>query len=160
MKGRKVPIDQRGEYIKQQRILEQKSKMEKEKPQGVPIFKVFVRPRVGGLWIPCGDLAGDNRALALVNAWMSGFLTDMYRNQIDQGIARSIFSQEDTFIQGLIANYKPFKNYTKEQLQFGYKVEFEGLEEKVGEQKVRPLEKGMEKNWVDNVKEGFGNLFK
>jgi len=160
MKGRKVPIDQRGEYMKQQRILEQKSKMEKEKPQGVPIFKVFVRPRVGGLWIPCGDLAGDNRALALVNAWMSGFLTDMYRNQIDQGIARSIFSQEDTFVQGLIANYKPFKNYTKDQLQFGYKVEFEGLEEKVGEQKVRPLEKGMEKNWIDNVKEGFGNMFK
>ena len=160
MKGRKVPIDQRGEFIKQQRILEQKRQLETEKPEGVPIFKLFVRPKAGGLWIPCGDLAGDKRATALVNAWMSGFMSDMYRDQLDQGIARSLFSQEETFVSGLIENYKPFKKFTKDQLQFGYKVDFEGLEEKMGEQKVRVIERGMEKSWVDNVKEGFGNLFK
>lgn len=160
MKGRKVPIDQRGEYIKQQRMLEQKRQMEQERPKGVPIFKVFVRPKVGGLWIPAGDLAGDNRATALVNALMSGFLSDMYRKQLDEGIARSLFSQGDTFVKGLIENYKPFKKFTPDQLQFGYKIEFEGLEEKIGEQKVRVIEPGMEKNWVDNLKEGFGNLFK
>lgn len=160
MKGRKVPIDQRGEFIKQQRILEQKRQLETEKPEGVPIFKIFVRPKAGGLWIPCGDLAGDKRATAVVNAWMSGFMSDMYRDQLDQGIARSLFSQEDSFVQGLIENYKPFKKFTKDQLQFGYKVDFEGLEEKVGEQKVRVIERGMEKSWVDNLKEGFGNLFK
>lgn len=43
-------------------------------PDGVPVFKVYVRPKVGGLWIPCGDLAGDSRATSLVNAWMSGML--------------------------------------------------------------------------------------
>eukprot|EP01035_Chromulina_nebulosa_P002914 gene2914-3978_t len=84
MKGRKVPIDQRGEFIKQQRILEQKRQLETEKPEGVPIFKIFVRPKAGGLWIPCGDLAGDKRATAVVNAWMSGFMSDMYRDQLDQ----------------------------------------------------------------------------
>jgi hypothetical protein len=131
--------------------------------------------------IPCGNLAGDNRATSLVNAWMSGFLTETYKTQLDQGIARSIFSQEDRYVQymtrsilfiinkvynyfysfanGIIANYKPFKKFKKEDLRFGYKVKFEGLEEKMGEQKVTELVKGMEKNWIDNVREGFSGLF-
>lgn len=160
-KGGRVPIDQRGEFLKQQRMMEARDQMlsKQNRDSGVPVFKVFVRPRAGGLWIPCGDLQGDNRATALVNAWMSGFMTDMYKGQLDQGIARSIFSQEDTFVTGLIENYKPFRKFTKEDLQFGYKIDFPGLEEKMGEQKVIPLEKGMEKGWIDNVKEGFGNIF-
>lgn len=159
MKGKKIPIQYRGELMKQKRMMELKNQMEKDKPEGVPIFKLFVRPKVGGFWIPCGDLAGDKKATALVNGLMSGFLTDTYRNQLDQGIARSVFNQEDTFVKNLIANYRPFKNYGKDDLMFGYTIEFEGLFEKLGQQSVRTIEKGMEKSWIDNVKEGFGNLF-
>lgn len=158
-KGGKVPIDQRGEFMKRKKIMDAKSQMEKNKPEGVPVFKVFVRPKNGGIWIPCGDLAGDQRATALVNAWMSGFMSDMYRSQLDQGIARSIFTQEDSFSKSIIENYQPFRKFSKEDLVFGYKVEFPGLEEKLGEQKVKLLEKGMEKGWVDNLKEGFSNMF-
>ena len=150
--------------------------------------QIFVRPKAGGIWIPCGDLAGDQRATALVNAWLSGFLTDMYRNQLDQGIARSVFNQEDSFVKGMFRytfilvlysiliveescicamhgmctiynihthiarlcvysiirviitytydshthiyntgiteNFKPFKKFTKDELQFGFKVDF------------------------------------
>ena len=39
-KGKRVPIDQRGEFIKRQRILEAQAKIEQSKPSGVPIFKV------------------------------------------------------------------------------------------------------------------------
>lgn len=158
-KGGRVPVNQRGEYLKQQRMMEAKAQMEANKVDGVPVFKVFVRPKAGGLWIPCGDLAGDQRATALVNAYMSGFMSEMYEGQIKQGIAKSIFSQEEQFVNGLIENYKPFKKFTKDDLQFGYKVEYEGLEEKMGEQSIQPLEKGMEKNWADNVREGLGGLF-
>jgi hypothetical protein len=157
-KGGKIPINQRGEYLKQQRMMESKNQMEKEKPDGVPVFKVYVRPKVGGLWIPCGDLAGDKRATSLVNAWMSGFLTDLYRGQLDQGIARSIFSQEDSFAMNIIENYKPFRKYTKSDLQFGYKIDFPGLEEKMGEQKITAITQGMEKNWFDTAKEGFSKI--
>lgn len=157
-KGGKIPINQRGEYLKQQRMMESKNQMEKEKPDGVPVFKVYVRPKVGGLWIPCGDLAGDKRATSLVNAWMSGFLTDLYRGQLDQGIARSIFSQEDSFAMNIIENYKPFRKYTKSDLQFGYKIDFPGLEEKMGEQKITAISQGMEKNWFDVAKEGFAKI--
>ena len=158
-KGGRVPVNQRGEYLKQQRMMEARAQMTANKVEGVPVFKVFVRPKAGGLWIPCGDLAGDQRATALVNAYMSGFMSEMYEGQIRQGIAKSIFSQEDQFVSGLIENYKPFKKFTKDDLQFGYKVEYEGLEEKMGEQSIQVLEKGMEKNWADNVREGLGGLF-
>ena len=104
-KGGRVPVNQRGEYLKQQRMMQQRSQMNENKAEGVPIFKVFVRPKAGGLWIPCGDLAGDQRATALVTAWMSGFMEGMYKSQLDQGIAKSIFSQEDQFVGGLIAKY-------------------------------------------------------
>lgn len=143
---------QRGEYLKQQRMLEARAQMNKDTPKNVPVFEIYVRPKVGGLWIPCGNLAGDSRATSLVNAWMSGFLTETYKGQLDQGIARSIFAQEASFTKGIIENYKPFRKFKAEDLVFGYKVKFEGLEEKMGEQKVTELKKGMERNWIDQAK--------
>lgn len=133
--------------------------MESSTAEGVPVFQVFVRPKAGGLWIPAGDLAGDNRATALVNAWMSGFLTETYKKQLDQGIAKSIFAQEDAFAKGIIENYKPFRKFKKEDLAFGYKVKFAGLEEKLGEQKVTEIVRGMERGWADNIREGISNIF-
>ena len=51
-------------------------------------------------------------------------MTDMYKGQLDKGIARSIRSQEDTFVKGITENYKPFKKFTKDDLEFGYKIKF------------------------------------
>lgn len=159
-KGNRVPIDQRGEFLKRQRMMElQKEAYKTKADETVPIFKVFVRPKAGGLWIPCGDLAGDNRSSALVTAWMSGFMTDMYKGQLDNGIARSLFAQEDAFVKNIVENFKPFKKFTKDDLEFGYKIEFKGLEEKMGEQKIMKIERGMEKTWVDNAKESLGGVF-
>jgi hypothetical protein len=158
-KGGRIPINQRGEYMKQQKMMELKKQMEGDGKEDVPVFQVYVRPKAGGLWIPVGDLAGDNRATAVVNAWMSGFLTDTYKGQLDQGVAKSIFAQGDAFATNIIENYKPFRKFSKEDLQFGYKVKFPGLEEKVGEQKITPIVEGMDKNFADNIREGFANLF-
>jgi hypothetical protein len=158
-KGKKVPIDQRGEYMKRQKIIDARSAAQQQTNDEVPVFQVFVRPKAGGLWIPAGDLAGDQRATALVNAWMSGFMTDMYKGQLDQGIAKSIFSQEDQFVKGLIENYKPFSKMSPGDLTFGYKIKFAGLEEKIGEQKVTEIVRGMEKGWQDNVKDAFSGIF-
>jgi len=96
--------------MKQQRMMQAQQAMQANKKDGVPTFKVFTRPKAGGLWIPCGDLMGDERATALCNAWMSGFMQDMYKNQLDQGIAKSLFSQGDQFVQNLLDNYKPCKS--------------------------------------------------
>jgi hypothetical protein len=39
MKGRKVPINLRGEYMKQQRFMEQQEAMKRNRPKDVPVFK-------------------------------------------------------------------------------------------------------------------------
>ena len=157
-KGGRVPIDQRGEFLKKQRMMEQMQKMKESKASGVPVFKMFVRPKVGGLWVPCGDLQGDQRATALVNAWMSDFMTDMYKSQLDQGIAKSLFSQEDVFVRGLIENFKPFKKMKPDDLEFGYKVDFPGVAEKFGD-KCMVLNREMQKGWLDNVQDKISSLF-
>ena len=58
----------------------------------------------------------------------------------------------------IIENYKPFRKYTKKDLQFGYKIEFPGLEEKMGEQKITAINPEMEKSWLDTAKEGFSRI--
>lgn len=159
-RGGKVPPHLRGEYVKRQRMMEQQQQTKRQRPTDVPVFEIFARSKRGGIWVPTGELAGDNRAASLVNAWMSGFLTDFYRGQLDRGVARSIYAQEDVFTEGLIKNYRPFNKFTKDDLEFGYKVSFPGLEEKMGEQKVVVLQKDMQKGWFDKIKESYQNLFK
>ena len=58
-KGGRVPINQRGEFLKRQRMIEQQNSMktaDEKKDGSVPVFQVYTRPKVGGLWIPVGDL--------------------------------------------------------------------------------------------------------
>ena len=58
-KGGRVPINQRGEFLKRQRMIEQQQGIKAgvaEQKTDVPVFCVFVRPKAGGLWIPVGDL--------------------------------------------------------------------------------------------------------
>lgn len=163
-KGNRIPMDKRGEYMKQKQIMEAREQIQSNRAKGVPVFKVFVRPKTGGFWVPCGDLVGDNRATSLVNAWLSGFLEDMYKSQLDKGVARSIYSQEDSFVKSITENFRPYKKFTKEQLQFGYKIDFEGVVEKKGEQKVTELQKGMDRTWFDDIKDSvqqsFNDVFK
>lgn len=166
-KGKRVPIDQRGEFIKRQRMIDQRESMlNPQTPTGpdgkpVPVFQVFTRPKVGGLWIPVGDLQGDERSTAVVTAWMEGFLgmSDMYKGELDRGIARSVYGNDNAFAKNIIENYKPFKRYTTTDLEFGYKIKFPGLEEKFGEMATMVINESMQKNWLDNAKEGLGGLF-
>ena len=71
-----------------------------------------------------------------------------------------MFNQEDAFVKGFTENFKPFKKLTKNDLEFGYKVEFAGVKEKFGDLSVSPIIRGMEKSWFDNLKDGFTGMFK
>jgi len=55
---------------------------------------------------------------------MSGFMSDMYKGQINKGIARSIFNQESVFVKGITENYRPFKNLKDEDFEFGFKIRY------------------------------------
>jgi hypothetical protein len=49
-KGGRIPIDQRGEFMKRQKMMEARKMQEEKTAEGVPIFEVYVRPATGGLW--------------------------------------------------------------------------------------------------------------
>ena len=140
------PKGQKEELQKQQQMTEAR----RNRPKDVPIFNLFARSVNGGFWIPCGELTGDARAKTMVDAWMSGFLEDMYKSRLDSGVARSVFSQEEALRKNL-----PFKKFSKEKLQFGYSIEYIGLVEKKGEQKVTALERGSEKGWFENIRDSI-----
>ena len=128
---------------------------------GSPTFEVQVRPKAGGLWVPAGNLKGDNRATMLCNACMGAFMTDMYRGQLNAGVARSIMANRDNLAQSLIENYKPFRKLGKDDIIFGFKVKYAGWEEKVKDaQKVTELTPGMERSWQDDIKDNFYSLFR
>jgi len=161
-KGKRVAIQDRGEFMKRKRMLDAREEAEAAAggdDDSVPTFEIFVRPKAGGLWIPAGNLKGDNRATALVNAVMSGFMTDLYKGQLETGVAKSMVMNRDQMARGLIDNYKPFSKLTPDQLIFGFKVKYKGYEEKMGEQKVTELVDGMDKGWIDNLTDGFKNIF-
>jgi hypothetical protein len=124
-------------------------------------FEVHVRLKAGGLWVPVGNLKGDNRATALCIACIGAFMTDMYRGQLNAGVARSIMANWDNLAQGLIENYKPFRKLGKDDIIFGIKVKYEGWEEKLKDaQKVTELTPGMERSWKDYIKDNFYSLFR
>ncbi len=158
--GKKIPIQFRGEMRKYEKASRAKAAYDANLPKDVPVFNIFAKGNGSFYdWVPCGSFVGEKSAGNLVNAWSSGFMTDMYKNQLDQGIARSIFSQEEALVKAIQENVRIYRKLPKEQIIFGYKIEFEGLEEKMGKQNITILTKGMEKSWLDNVKDGVTNVF-
>lgn len=121
---------------------------------------MFVKLKKGGPWLPCSELAGDNRAASLVRAWKSGFLSDIYKGQMDRGVASTVFANDDAFGKGVIKNSKLFSKLTVDDLSFGYTVEFDELKDKLKDQEVILLNKDMQKSWFDNAKDKFATFFK
>jgi hypothetical protein len=127
----------------------------------VPYFQLYVRPKTNTGWLPFAEFEGDQKATALVNAWLSGFLRDFYKGQMDQGIANSIYQNEQKVLE-TTKNIRVISKYTIDELVFGYKVNFKGVEEKIGKQEVYTIKKPSEqqqKGWFDNVKDSLSNLF-
>jgi hypothetical protein len=85
-------------------------------------------------------------------------MQDMYRGQLNAGVARSIMANRDNLAQGLIDNYKPFSKLGKDDIIFGFKIKYEGWEEKMGEQKVTEITPGMERSWQDDLKDTWSSL--
>lgn len=158
MKGRKVPLPYK-EIANQQKMMKKaKEDLQKTKEKGMPIFNIFVRGKNGGPWIPAGNMVGDARSTAVINAWLSGFLADFYKKQLDRGIASSLFTANDEFAESVIKNMQVFRKFSKEDLQFGYEIDFPGVEEKYGSF-VTTVTKDMKKSWFDNIKESITMLF-
>eukprot|EP01039_Chlorochromonas_danica_P007717 gene7717-8528_t len=140
-------------------MMQQREEMNKFRSKDLPTFVILARVSDGSPWMPVGQLVGDQRARALVNAYSSGFLTDLYKKQLDRGIAKSIFAQEEKFLENLKENYRMFRKGIPETLEFGYRIDYEPLAKKMGSPTVNKVDRSMEKDWLDKLKDGFANIF-
>eukprot|EP00287_Rhodomonas_sp_CCMP768_P005342 CAMPEP_0196720048 /NCGR_PEP_ID=MMETSP1091-20130531/2903_1 /TAXON_ID=302021 /ORGANISM="Rhodomonas sp., Strain CCMP768" /LENGTH=217 /DNA_ID=CAMNT_0042061161 /DNA_START=60 /DNA_END=713 /DNA_ORIENTATION=+ len=134
-KGKKTPINQRGEMMKRQQMAEMQQQMMGDDSDGLPVFTVYTRTKTAQVWYPCGSLKGDQRSRSLVEAWRDNslFLKGQYKTTLDKGMAKSVFEQRDRFIDSIVRLYPQLKK-SRADLEFGYKVKIPGLEEKLKEE--------------------------
>lgn len=58
-KGRRIPIQLRGQFLQQQKMMQQREEMNKLRSKDLPTFVILVRVSDGSPWLPVGQLVGD-----------------------------------------------------------------------------------------------------
>lgn len=150
-------------------------------PDGLPVFNLFVRTKKANvsstvsvhsngvymllcktpslshifvqMWYPCGSFKGDEKSRALASNYRDkGFLAGISKNQLDSGIEGSLYRDLDKLNGTVLRAYPQLRN-SKDELQYGYRLAFEGLPENEPIVEVTPKE---QKGIVDNIKGMFG----
>lgn len=115
---------------------------------GIPVFYLYCRSGVGKPWYPVSAMKGDGQSKGLINAWLnSPFGKQVFKDRLDQGMARSIFDSERRLADMACEQYRQLKDF-KARLQWGFKIldadvmakEASGEIEK---QKIIPVSKSM-----------------
>ena len=106
------------------------------------------------MWYPCGSFKGDERSASLAKNYADGgLLAGISKKQLDGGIAGSLFRDQARLKESIIGTYPQLRK-SKEQLQFGYKLAYEGLSKEKAKEVV-PVEPKEQKGVMDNIKNIF-----
>eukprot|EP00548_Thalassiothrix_antarctica_P000841 CAMPEP_0194146042 /NCGR_PEP_ID=MMETSP0152-20130528/19360_1 /TAXON_ID=1049557 /ORGANISM="Thalassiothrix antarctica, Strain L6-D1" /LENGTH=184 /DNA_ID=CAMNT_0038846447 /DNA_START=221 /DNA_END=775 /DNA_ORIENTATION=+ len=145
-----VPPSMRGQYAKQQEMQSMRQEyLSSRKPgaDGFPIFNLYVRTSRANMWYPCGTFKGDETSKALCQTYSDkGVFSGVSKNQLDAGVANSLYQDLDQLTDNVIRTYPQLKKKRKE-LQFGYKLAYDGLSDEIVE--IEPAES---KGVLDNIK--------
>lgn len=105
------------------------------------------------MWYPCGSFKGDEKSRALAaNYRDNGILAGISKKQLDSGIEGSLYRDLPKLKESIFRAYPQLRK-SKDDLQYGYKLAFEGLPEDEKICEVTPKE---QKGVFDNVKNLFG----
>jgi hypothetical protein len=106
------------------------------------------------MWYPCGSFKGDERSAALAKSYAdNGLLAGISKNQLDGGISGSLFRDKEKLVESICRMYPQLRK-SRDTLEFGYKLAYEGLtEEKANE--IFPVEIKEQKGVFDNIKNIF-----
>ena len=106
------------------------------------------------MWYPCGSFKGDERSMALCSSWRDdGLLSGVSKNQLDAGVSGSLYRDQERLVETICRGYPQLRK-SKDDLEFGYKLAFDGLsEEKSQISTVVPKE---QKGFFDGIKSAFG----
>ena len=104
----------------------------------------------------------DGQSKGLINAWLgSPFAKGVFKDRLDEGMARSIFDSERRLAQMAVEQYTQLKDY-KARLQWGFKIMDKDVMAKeaageIEEQKIVPVSKSMLKDSpLDQAKKAAG----
>mmetsp|Transcript_93227 Transcript_93227/g.268443 ORF Transcript_93227/g.268443 Transcript_93227/m.268443 type:complete len:206 (-) Transcript_93227:15-632(-) len=152
-----VPPQMRGQYKKQQEMAEMRRQiMEASQPgsDGLPVFNLFVRTKRQNIWYPCGSFKGDERSAALAKSYSDGgMLSGISKKQLDAGIAGSLY-RDVAKLKETVCRAYPQLRKVKEELEFGYKLAFEGLPEEKAKE-IIPVEPKEQKGVLDGIRNIF-----
>ena len=89
---------------------------------GTPLFYLYCRTAPGKPWYPVSAMKGDGQSKGLVDAWLgSPFAKSVFKDRLDQGMARSIFDSERRLADMAVTQYAQLKD-SKPRLQWGFKI--------------------------------------
>lgn len=152
-----VPVQMRGNYEKQKQILQAREAMmaAQDPKDGKPVFNLFVRSKQGAqMWYPCGSFKGDERSAALAQSYRDGnLLASVSKNQLDSGVSNSVAQDLDK-LQEQIFRAIPQLRKSKGNLEFGYRLAFEGLSEE--QKKMNIFIPQKREGFFDKIKGAFG----
>ncbi len=179
-----VPIQMRGQYKKAQELSQMRKEMiaaSQAGDDGLPVFNLFVRTKRGNvscfdcccqypsctnheiltfccdfhqMWYPCGSFKGDDRSAALTKSWAdNGLLAGISKKQLDGGIAGSLYRDLDKLKETILRAFPQLRK-NKDELEFGYKLSFKGLDEEKAKE-IFVVEPKENKGVLDNIKDIF-----
>ena len=151
-----VPPMMRSQYKRQQEIQSMREQMlsaQRPGPDGLPVFNLFVRTKRANMWYPCGSFKGDDRSAALCASWRdNGFFAGVSKKQLDAGVSGSLFRDQEKLKETIVRAYPQLRE-SKDELQFGFKLAYEGLSEE--QTKIFSIEPKEQKGVLDNIKNMF-----
>lgn len=152
-----VPPAMRAQYKKQRELQGMREQMmDAQSPgtDGLPVFNLFVRTPRANMWYPCGSFKGDDRSGALCSSWRDGgLLAGVSKNQLDAGVAGSLYGDKDKLVETICRGYPQLRK-SKDTLEFGYKLAYDGLSEE--QSKINVIVPKETKGFFDGVKSAFG----
>jgi len=155
-----VPQQMRGQYKRQQEMSQMRQQMEasqKYGADGLPVFNLFVRTSRANLWYPCGSFKGDDKAGGLCTNYRDGgFLSGISKKQIDAGVSGSLYRDKTKLVETICRSYPQLRK-NRDELEFGFKLSYEGLSEE--QQKITVVEPKEQKGLFDNISANIKSIF-
>lgn len=103
------------------------------------------------MWYPCGSFKGDEKSRALATNYRDGgLLAGISKKQLDSGIEGSLYRDLPKLNESIFRAYPQLRK-AKDELEYGYKLAFEGLDK----DEICPVTPKEQKGVLDSVKNMF-----
>lgn len=149
-----VPPSMRTQYARQKELVAMREQMlasSRPGPDGLPVFNLFVRTKRANVWYPCGSFKGDERSGALAKSYADdGMLAGISKKQIDNGIASSLYRDQEKLKDSICRAYPQLRK-SRDEFEYGYKLAYIGLSKEKADD-IKVIEPKESKGLIDNIK--------